>query len=313
MPDSTNNHGGSWDLTIPAGDDTVDIVRDVGTLGVEVDVALSEAFVGMIDADAGDGDYSGATVPLSLYGTGRPDTENITAPTGSTYTCTNPENFTEGTGNFGAREWTKVDDGVAPADASGWVVTEGTAKNYVTNLCSTNWGTASGVVTLLRWGNQLNRLAFNGLRPNARSNPGDGLFAANTLAEDGWLQTSHATAPVRCFSVKPNRYAGFLDGPVVYWSETNVAYDYIYSAWTSFYEDIHPWPTSFAGGAASATYENLVGRVELVSEDFVGHFGHQVFIEIKDFMNDPARSAEEKAEMQGFLLPQLEALRSDNG
>lgn len=59
MPDSTNNHGGSWDLTIPAGDDTVDIVRDVGTLGVEVDVALSEAFVGMIDADAGDGDYSG--------------------------------------------------------------------------------------------------------------------------------------------------------------------------------------------------------------------------------------------------------------
>lgn len=110
MPDSTNNHGGSWDLTIPAGDDTVDIVRDVGTLGVEVDVALSEAFVGMIDADAGDGDYSGATAPLSLYGAGRPDgwlngvyteANALVAPTGSRFVCTTPDNDS----NMGAREW----------------------------------------------------------------------------------------------------------------------------------------------------------------------------------------------------------------
>ena len=51
MPDSTNNHGGSWDLTIPAGEDTVDIVRDVGTLGVEVDLALTDAYIGGINVD----------------------------------------------------------------------------------------------------------------------------------------------------------------------------------------------------------------------------------------------------------------------
>ena len=75
MPDSTNNYGGSWDLTIPAGDDTVDIVRDVGTLGVEVDAALSLASISsMIDVDAAGITNFGTTgPPLSLYGTSRPD------------------------------------------------------------------------------------------------------------------------------------------------------------------------------------------------------------------------------------------------
>ena len=117
MPDSTNNHGGSWDLTIPAGDDSVDIVRDVGTLGVEVDVALSEAFVGGFNADSGDGDYSGATAPLSLYGTSRPDAagDDITAPTGSTYTFSGDQTQLDAV--FGARRWTK--------GVTDWVCVEG--------------------------------------------------------------------------------------------------------------------------------------------------------------------------------------------
>ena len=71
MPDSTNNHGGSWDLTIPTGSDSPDVPRDMKQLGLDVDAALSDAFVGGINVDtAGTTDFSSATAPLSLYGTG---------------------------------------------------------------------------------------------------------------------------------------------------------------------------------------------------------------------------------------------------
>ncbi len=83
MPDSTNDYGGSWDLTIPNGSDSVDIVRDVGTLGVETDFALSwvqlDGLYGInvdtsVDADGNQvTDFSGGLGPLRLYGAGRPD------------------------------------------------------------------------------------------------------------------------------------------------------------------------------------------------------------------------------------------------
>ena len=145
MPDSTNDFGGSWDLTIPNGEDTVDIVRDVGTLGVEVDAALSEAFVGSIDVDAGGVTNFGTDgPPLRLHGTGRPDGRGdgdlITAPTGSSYTCTTPN----ADGNFGALEW--------KYDGSLWHCVEGdTGYRAVTN--NTGWTGAGKISKIQKWDN----------------------------------------------------------------------------------------------------------------------------------------------------------------
>ncbi len=111
MPDSTNDYGGSWDLTIPNGSDSVDIVRDVGQLGLDVDGALDVALFG-VNADTADTtDFSGATAPLRLYGTSRPDEHGaggeITAPVGSTYTCVEPSGSSNNVYNNGARVWMK--------------------------------------------------------------------------------------------------------------------------------------------------------------------------------------------------------------
>ena len=65
--------------------------------------------------------------PLAFYGEGRPDTgypELRNVVTGSTFTCTDPDDFTELTGNWGARQWIMQSNGswlCVDGDTRGWV------------------------------------------------------------------------------------------------------------------------------------------------------------------------------------------------
>lgn len=252
-------------LPYPEMGDTPNVPRDIKALAEKLDTGGA-----MIDADAAGDDYSGATVPLSLFGTSRPDAagDDIAAPTGSTYTFAGDQTQLDAV--FGARIWRKT--------ADDWLCVEGRIESTL----SASTQTAAGITkasnvsyiagSILRDATSCtlnleiglaavssNQTHFANLNPN---NPWYAYVTANPAIErvsgSAWFAEANnkivGTSPARVNRTNNQLFTNPLHA---------VATPYVTVTMKVVLPPSKSWPTS----ASTFTVEELKTKIEQAAED----------------------------------------------
>lgn len=122
MADTTDIYG----IRFPQDGDSIDTAGDMQQLAETSEIALGGVNWDTATQEQKDA-VAASTAPVSLFGAGRPDAagDNIQAPVGSVYTCTDPNDAADK--NLGARVWRRTVDG--------WAVAEG---NYHATVANTD-------------------------------------------------------------------------------------------------------------------------------------------------------------------------------